>query len=521
MSPFTLNPVTRERLRTFRSMKRAWISFCLLAGLYALSLFSNLLANDRPLVVRHEGDWLFPMIQFVPEDRFLSNGRNTRPDYKELDQREPFQADDNWMIWPLIPYGFNEGIRADRIPASTEIEVRLSPSSQTAQVDLGPDGQVLRSRNTGWLEWGARGDHLDEVLELPPDVKAAMERRFANEPAPPISTSWTPITQPVQLEMSAFEPRTARPPRFLRLLLREPPSERDAIQFTTEVTDLSLPDTVATKLTPLHQDMLISVLESFASNSVARDSGEVGDWIYALEKEIVTFPFRPVEGHPFGLDSSGRDVGVRLLYATRISLNFGFLLVGFTMLVGIGMGAIQGYFGGWVDLTGQRLIEIWESLPFLYILMLMGSVFGRSFLLLLICYGIFNWIGISYYMRAEFLRLRHLPFVDAARVTGLPAWKIMARHILPNSLVPIITFFPFSLVGAIGMLAAVDFLGFGLPPPVPSYGELLSQAMEFQFAWWLITFPALALFVIILLGVFIGEGIQEAFNPRKETRWDG
>ena len=150
----------------------------------------------------------------------------------------------------------------------------------------------------------------------------------------------------------------------------------------------------------------------------------------------------------------------------------------------------------------------------------MGSIYGRSFMLLLLCYAVFNWIGISYYMRAEFLRLRNWPFVEAARSQGLPTRRIMFRHILPNALVPLVTFFPFSLVSAIGTLAALDFLGFGLPPPTPSWGELLAQAQEVNWAWWLTLYPSLALFVVMLLGVFIGEGVRQAFDPKPFSRME-
>jgi microcin C transport system permease protein len=187
---------------------------------------------------------------------------------------------------------------------------------------------------------------------------------------------------------------------------------------------------------------------------------------------------------------------------------------------GILMGALQGYYGGKVDLISQRVIEIWSTIPFLYVMILLGSMYGRSFSLLLFCYGIFNWIGISYYVRAEFLRLRTMPFVDAARCLGISSSRIMFRHILPNALTPIITFFPFSLVGAIGSLAVLDYLGFGLPPPTPSWGELLQQAQSFRWAWWLILYPSVALFFVMLLGVFMGEGVRDAYDPKPVMRME-
>jgi microcin C transport system permease protein len=166
------------------------------------------------------------------------------------------------------------------------------------------------------------------------------------------------------------------------------------------------------------------------------------------------------------------------------------------------------------------LIEIWSALPFLYIMILIGSVLGRSFLLLLICFGLFNWIGISTYMRAEFLRLRGRPFIESARCQGLGPVRIIFRHILPNALTPLITLFPFSLVGAIAALSALDFLGFGLPPLAPRWGELLNQAQAHRGAWWLVVFPSSTLFVVMILAVLIGEGLRDAFDPKPKSRME-
>ena len=240
--------------------------------------------------------------------------------------------------------------------------------------------------------------------------------------------------------------------------------------------------------------------------------------VRSLGREKVSFPFRPCPGHPFGLDGAGRDVYSRVVHAMRIALLFGLALAFSGLLLGLVVGAIEGYFGGRTDIACKRLTEIWSALPFLYVMIFIGSTLGRSFTVLLVCYGIFNWIAVSYYMRAEFLRLRKRQFVDAARVQGFGTMHIIFRQILPNALTPLITLFPFLLLGAIGSLSALDFLGFGLPPMTPSCGELLFQGQQYPDAWWLVVFPALALFGVMVLAVLIGEGLREAFDPRQRSR---
>lgn len=233
-----------------------------------------------------------------------------------------------------------------------------------------------------------------------------------------------------------------------------------------------------------------------------------------LSGNNIRFPFPPSSEHLFGLDQSGRDVFARIVYATRIAMSFGLLLAFAATLIGMLIGATQGYFGGKVDICMQRFTEIWAALPFLYIMVLVGSIFGQSFWLLLLVYGLFCWLGLSYYMRAEFFRLRDRPFVAAARCQGLSNGRIIFRHILPNALTPIITLFPFLLVGAISALVSLDFLGFGLPPLTPSWGELLNQAQTHREAWWLILFPSLAIFTVMFLTVMVGEGVRNAFDPK-------
>ncbi|MCX7821619.1 MAG: ABC transporter permease subunit [Brevinematales bacterium] len=239
---------------------------------------------------------------------------------------------------------------------------------------------------------------------------------------------------------------------------------------------------------------------------------------YSPYESIENLPSNPPSPPTFrnllGTDDRGRDILTRIIYGFRISFSFALLITFVSISVGVFIGALQGYIGKWFDLTFQRIIEIISALPFLYIVIILGSSIGNSIFMLIIVFSFFDWIGISYYIRAEFYKIKEMPFVESARAIGVSDFKIMFNHILPNALTPVITFLPFDLIGAIFSLSALDFLGFGLPAPTPSIGELLRQGMANLSSYWLSIFPALFLFLILLLIAFVGEGIREAFNPR-------
>lgn len=341
------SPITLKRLEKFKGLKRAYWSFWILVGLYGISLFAEVIANDRPLVVRYQGRFYFPIVRFYDGSHF-GLGPAQRPNYKTLRHTAVFRENGNFMIFPLIPYGPNESL----------------------------------------------------------------------------------------LDLEGFPP------------------------------------------TP------------------------------------------PTLKNPLGTDDRGRDILTRLIYGYRISFSFALLITGCSMAVGIVIGALQGYLGGWFDLMLQRLIEVFATLPFLYIVIIIGSSLGTGFLVLLLIFVAFEWIGISYFIRSEFLKLREAQFVEAARVLGVKDWKIMFRHMLPNALTPVITFLPFSLIGAISSLSALDFLGFGLPAPTPSWGELMHQGLGNIFSYWVSLFPVLALFVVLLLIAFVGEGVRDAFDPREYQKME-
>ena len=199
-------------------------------------------------------------------------------------------------------------------------------------------------------------------------------------------------------------------------------------------------------------------------------------------------------------------------------MTFALIISFLSALFGILIGGLQGYLGGVTDLLGQRFIEIWSALPFLYVVILLGAIYGRSFALLVFIVAIFEWIALSYYLRGEFYRLKNLAYVRAARALGLSETRIFFRHVLPNALNPVWTVLPFSLIAGISTLTSLDFLGFGLQPPAPSWGELLRQGLENLHAPWLAVTATLALFITLMLATFIGEGVREAFDPKADAR---
>ncbi len=528
---------TTSRWRRFRRNPRAIVSLAALSTLYLLSLFSEFICNAKPLVVHANGRTFFPFIRHVSENDILGNGVHSSPDYTAL------EATNNAVRIVFAPIRF--GPRTIATPASLapyrRVRAVIRPAVRAGRLDLRQDLTVSR-QDGAEIFFGAvpaAGTKLTDIVALPEGLEAALAARFANEASPAatfiVTTSGADETE---FSLPAYEKRAA-PPRTVRLRLRDAHaakatpvgilfaledgvpvpvrSSRKAFAQLDDATRAAVREAAASLspkskvLSPKSDD---TVLHFPLSTLHSPDNGTI-----SVSMEDVTWPFRPVPGHPMGLDSAGRDVFARVLYGTRTALTFGLLLVTWSLMIGIVAGAAQGYFGGWVDLAGQRFIEIWSALPFLYVMILIGSVFGRSFGLLLFCYGLFNWIGVSYYVRAEFLRLRKRPFVEAAKCQGLGAWRIIRRHILPNALTPVITLLPFNLVGAIASISALDFLGFGLPPLTPSWGELLQQAQQNTSSWWLILYPSLLLFLTMLLTVFVGEGLRDAFDPKPSSRY--
>ncbi|MGI8605508.1 MAG: ABC transporter permease [Verrucomicrobiales bacterium] len=229
--------------------------------------------------------------------------------------------------------------------------------------------------------------------------------------------------------------------------------------------------------------------------------------------------------HYFGTDPTGRDVLARVVYGFRIGMTFALAFTVAVYLIGVVIGCAMGYFGGWVDLLGQRLVEIWSNIPFLYMVIIavsltpaeVGTV-ARVALLLIVMVA-FSWSDKTYYMRTVTYKEKARDYTAAAQLLGAGPFRILFRHIFPNTVATLVTFLPFTVAGAISLLTALDFLNFGLPKPTPSWGELLEIGLGHTHAPWIVTSAVLAIFLVLLLVTFVGEAVREAFDPRKFTTY--
>jgi microcin C transport system permease protein len=368
------SPINRRRWQNFRANKRGYWSLWIFLVLFVVSLFAELIANDKPIIASYKGELLFPAFVDYPESKF--GGFYAIADYKD-----PLISDEisshGWMIWPPIRYSYT-------------------------------------SINKDF-----------------PRIKGSQDRCLGFPAPPPWATS-APFCDASPDQLARYQAIGNR------------------------------------------------------------------NWL--------------------GTDDGGRDVVARVIYGIRISLLFGIVLTALSSVIGIVAGAVQGYFGGRVDLIFQRILEIWSSIPSLYVLIIISSVLVPGFWTLLGVLLLFEWVSLVGLVRAEFLRGRNFEYITAARALGLPDWKIMFKHLLPNAMVATLTFLPFLLSASITALTALDFLGLGLPPGSPSLGELLAQGKANLQAPWLGLTAFFSVALILSLLIFIGEAVRDALDPRKTFR---
>lgn len=554
MKLFNLSPITKKRLQRFRQSKIAFYSLCVLVGIYFISLCAPLIANSKPLFMKFNGEYYFPFLHSTtPQEILDAAGQRIRVNYRDFVESPAFkQNDDNYAIFAPVRYSPDETVDRKDIENSRKVTVSYVADQPLARFNvISEEGEwrIIRPDNCKqffptltevyadvFTVKGLQKDEIcciDDLLILDNNTRTALEKHLAKGSKEVAYTATVKLKQPVDnithlvLSLPATDGSVRK---SLRVNVRIPGDEKSLYRGPSLLTFEKDGDEInlVKAQTPDGQDPSpdqIAHAQKLAKENYSnprKNANQVQEWVNSKNQttydvrisDDANFPFHPTWAHPFGLDASGRDVFARILFATRIGLTFGLVLALTATILGIIIGAIQGYFGGAVDIVIQRFTEIWAALPFLYIMALLGNLLGRSFGLLLLVYGCFCWIGLSYYMRAEFLRLRNRPFVAAARCMGLSNTRIIFNHILPNALTPVITLFPFLLVGAIGTLVSLDFLGFGLPPLTPSWGELLGQAQEHRSAWWLIFFPTAAIFIVMFSTVMVGEGVRNAFDPK-------
>ncbi|MFM9849351.1 MAG: ABC transporter permease [Hyphomicrobiaceae bacterium] len=369
-----VSPINRRRWENFKANRRGYWSLWIFLILFVLSLFGEVISNDKPIIARYKGEFLFPVLVDYPESKF--GGFLAVTDYKDPVNLEEINQH-GWMIWPPIRYSYNS-INKDY------------PRIKNA------DGNCL------------------------------------GFPAPP--------------------------PWATSKGLCEAPADQ------------------------------LARYQAIGNRN----------WL--------------------GTDDQGRDVVARIIYGFRISILFGLILTIISAGIGVFAGAMQGYFGGRVDLVFQRVLEIWSSIPSLYVLIIISSVLVPGFWTLLGVLLLFHWVALVGVVRAEFLRGRNFEYITAARALGLSNAKIMFKHLLPNAMVATLTFLPFKLSGSITALTALDFLGLGLPPGSPSLGELLSQGKANLQAPWLGLCGFFSIAVTLSLLIFIGEAVRDALDPRKTFR---
>jgi len=238
------------------------------------------------------------------------------------------------------------------------------------------------------------------------------------------------------------------------------------------------------------------------------------------EDQFPPFPPSIEEKHYFGTDTIGRDIAARLVYGFRIAIFFSLLLLAFNYAVGVSIGCAMGFWGGKFDLIFQRIIEIWSNIPFLYVIIIISSIVVPNFFMLIVIMAFFGWIGITWTMRTITYKEKAREYVLAARALGATDFRIIFKHIIPNTIAIIVTFAPFAVSGGIVALTSLDYLGFGLPPPTPSWGEMLQQGWANLDAWWIGGSVILAMIITLMAVTFIGEAIREAFDPKMHTTYE-
>ena len=454
---FTLDPVTRKRLQRFARIKRGYYAFIILMAAIVLSIFAPYLAESRALLVWHHGQLYLPTFEYL--------------EMKTFGQEPPVAWDTGEIETEYL-----------RLQREWQAERAMYARDRAEVVAAGGDAAALAVLEA---KYPNRGNYV--VMPLIP-WDPYQNDFWSNE-----------ILHDIQRALDSGQPERAE-----RLARRDRLDElADAIHSGRLAAMLADPAQSATGKLP-------ALARSGAMASIAH-LGQVP-------------PGPPDAGrrHYLGTDAQGRDVAARLLYGFRISIFFALFLVLSGQVVGTVIGSLQGYLAGRFDILSQRLIEVLIAIPNLYVVIVLAALFQPSFWMLLAILALFQWISITFFMRTEMYREKTREYCLAAKSYGASHLRIVFRHLLPNCLTPLVTFTPFAVVGAIFALTGLDYLGYGLPAPTPSWGELIDQALQIENRnkLWLTFAPFGALTLTLVLVVFIGESVREAFDPKQYARYE-
>ncbi|MFW5781971.1 MAG: ABC transporter permease subunit [Candidatus Muiribacteriaceae bacterium] len=462
-----LSPIIRKRLKKFTTIKRGYYSFLIILAVYVLSFFSEFLINGNALMVKYDGELYFTAYSSVQLKKNVNEkSRKARMDY-----------------FGAVKYSdFNESQMSELKSKRILAENRYN-QYRVLKVISDDEFDTLYATQDGML---SRLEFAEKVNTVSQQELNKLRRTFERAE---------------ENYNTALEFRDATPEKIASLK-----TDYEEIKKVKEYVSKS-----HRRLSELFNDSENDNWAIMAPYSYGPNE--------SLLDELDTNPPTPPDSkHWVGTDDRGRDVLARLVYGFRISMSFALLVVVAGYTLGVIVGALVGFFGGKFDFITMRFIEIWSSMPFLFTVMIIASIMVPNFLLLVIILSLWGWIGTAWYIRAEFLREKNRDYVQAAQAIGVSNTKIIFRHILPNSLTPLISFLPFSIISGIGSLVSLDFLGFGLPAPTPSWGELLNQGIGNINSWWIAIAPIGAMFLTLMLVTFIGEAVREAFDPKVYSR---
>ncbi len=530
------SPLAKKRLRRFRSIRRGYISFVIITSCFTTSLFLEVLVNDRPVMIRYGDKTAYPAVRDLfntwiffrdgPFPTYDRSGDFGIPGDGPLDYKEFGKI----VVDPEKAFGPIAQGRKDDIETLEE-EIRDTQQEIDELIEDGeePEDWLIEDLQAAKVELEKLRSQIDEL--------GAIKEVFASGDASIVWPLYRHGPYKNRLDLPGTAPHGPSLPlpgitsEYCSGTLLGKDDQMLGGRSTYQVgADEGEQFQVGQKLFVLEGDRqqgVIDVLGILLVRELHPD-GRHGIAEVLSQSEGKSFPdqallasrFLDTWEAPLGTSDSGIDVVPLLLYGFRVSVGFALMVMGVGYIVGILAGAIMGYYGGWTDILLQRFIEIWGSVPFLFLIMIIASIVDPSFWMLVIFLVVLrSWMAITYQIRGEFYREKARDYVQAAIGTGVSDFKVMIRHILPNSMIPVISRAPFSFVNYISALVSLDFLGFGLPPTDPSWGRLLNQGFQFILIYpHLVLLPVIALAVTLFLVVLIGEAVREAFDPKVFSR---